>query len=79
MPCTVSSANLARPLVLAGGGLASLQLLEVPVADLEVALVVVHALGELLRGRGTVAAEVLCGRLLLGCLNLLLLRLCWGR
>lgn len=37
-------------LVLASSGLASLQLLQVPVANLHVAAVVVHAFGELLRG-----------------------------
>ena len=46
-------------LVLAGGGLAGLQLLEVPVANLHVAAVVVHALCELLRGSLAVVAPFL--------------------
>lgn len=43
-------------LVLASSGLAGLQLLQVPPADLHVAALLVHALGELLRGAGTVVA-----------------------
>jgi hypothetical protein len=43
-------------LVLAGGGLAGLELLKVPVADLHVAVVVIHALGEALGGAGAVVA-----------------------
>lgn len=46
-------------LVLAGGGLARLELLEVPVADLHVAALLVHALVELQCGRLAVVAEIL--------------------
>lgn len=42
------------PLVLASSGLASLELLEIPVADLHVAAVVIHALGEVLGSAGAV-------------------------
>lgn len=49
-------------LVRAGGSLAGLQLLEVPVADLHVAALLVHARGELL-GRGL--AVVVAGPLVL--------------
>lgn len=63
-------------LVLARGSLASLELLEVPSADLHVAALLVHALGELLRGALAVvapAAVVLLALLALG-LNGALLR-----
>ncbi|KAI9163482.1 UBX7 UBX (ubiquitin regulatory X) domain-containing [Paramyrothecium foliicola] len=50
--------------VLAGGSLAGLELLEVPVADLHVAVVLVHALGEVLGGALAVVVGV--PRLLLG-------------
>jgi hypothetical protein len=56
-------------LVLAGSGLAGLKLVEVPAADLHVALVVVHALGEVLGGTGAVVA-VLLGLVLRGLLGL---------
>lgn len=46
-------------LVRGGSSLAGLELLEVPVADLHVALVVVHALGKGLRGAGAVVVVVL--------------------
>lgn len=42
--------------LLVGGSLASLELLEVPVADLHVSAVLVHALGEVLRGSLAVVA-----------------------
>lgn len=45
---------IASSLVGGSGGLAGLELLEVPVADLHVAAVVVHALGEALDGAGAV-------------------------
>ena len=45
-----------KGLVLAGSGLAGLELLEVPAADVHVALVLVHALGEGLGGAGAVIA-----------------------
>jgi hypothetical protein len=46
------------PLVLAGGSLASLELLKVPVADLHVAAVLVEALCEALGGAGAVVVLV---------------------
>lgn len=50
-------------LVRSGGSLAGLELLEVPVADLHVAVVLVHALCEVLRGaRAVVVVLVLGGR-----------------
>lgn len=55
-----------RGLVLAGGGLAGLELLEVPVADLHVAAVVIQALGEALGGAGAVVELLLLLGLLLG-------------
>lgn len=45
-------------LVLASSGLASLELLEVPAADLHVAALLVHALGEGLRGALAVVAPL---------------------
>lgn len=51
--------TLLRRLVGLGGGLASLELLKVPVADLHVAVVLVHALRELLRGAGAVVTPLL--------------------
>lgn len=74
-PAHSYSCSARDALVLAGGGLARLELLEVPVADLHVATVVVEALGELLGGAGAVVAAPLLllllvlrlhGRLLLG-------------
>lgn len=56
---TDSPRHQMRCLVRAGGGLAGLELLEVPVADLHVAAVVVHALGEALRGAGAVVVLLL--------------------
>lgn len=53
-------------LVRAGSGLAGLELLEVPVADLHVASVVVHALGEALNCAGAVVVLLLLVVLLLG-------------
>lgn len=58
-------------LVLAGGGLASLELLEVPVTDLHVAAVVVEALGEALSGAGAVVGAVVVVLLLGSGLDLL--------
>lgn len=51
--------RVTRNLVRGGGSLASLELLEVPVADLHVAVVVVHALGEVLGGNTAVVAPLL--------------------
>lgn len=70
-PCPPSFAPFQRRLVLARSGLASLQLLQVPVANLHVAAIVVHALGELLRSGLAVVAPLL---LLLGGLGLHRLR-----
>lgn len=49
-------------LVLTSSSLAGLELLEVPVADLHVAALLVHALCELLGGAGAVVAPLLGGR-----------------
>lgn len=57
-------------LVLLSSLLASLELLEVPVADLHVAAVVVHALGEALDGTGTVIVHLVL--VLVGHVGLLL-------
>ena len=46
-------------LVLAGGGLADLELLQIPSTDLHVTAVLVHAAGELLRGVGAVPVLLL--------------------
>lgn len=59
-PCryaTLSSASTC--LVLAGGSLAGLELLEVPVADLHVAAVLVEALCEVLGGTSAVVVLLL--------------------
>lgn len=59
-PCryaTLSSSSTS--LVLAGSGLAGLELLEVPVADLHVAAVLIEALCEALGGTGAVVVLVL--------------------
>lgn len=62
----------ASRLVLAGSGLAGLQLLQVPPADLHVSAVVVHALGEAGRRGGAVVAPLaLLLRLDVGLLGLL--------
>ena len=71
---SVPPAPSVNALVVAGGGLAGLELLEVPVADLHVALVVVHALGEVLGGAGAVVAPLLLLLVLLGGGRLVLLR-----
>ena len=63
LPPSHQTRTCARHLVLAGGGLAGLELLEVPVANGHVAGMLVHALGEVLRGRLAVVAPFL---LLLG-------------
>lgn len=65
--------------VLASGGLAGLELLEVPAADLHVARVVVHALGEVLRGARAVVAPLALVRVLLVRLRVDLLRSGLGR
>lgn len=68
--------RLCAHLVLASGSLASLQLLQVPVANLHVATVVIHALGELLRYASAVVAPLLLLLLVgLGSLDLLRSRL----
>lgn len=53
------SSSFSLPLVLAGSSLAGLELLEVPVADLHVAAVLVEALCEVLGGAGTVVVLLL--------------------
>lgn len=65
-PTSFSSSHLYKihhitlaTLVRASSSLAGLELLKVPVANLHVALVVVHALGESLRGAGAVVVAVL--------------------
>lgn len=66
----LSPANTSRLRgVLGGGGLAGLELLEVPAADLHVARVVVHALGKGLGGAGAVVAPFAVGLLGLGGLD----------
>lgn len=52
---------MSQHLVGAGGSLASLELLKVPVADLHVAVVVVHALCKVLGGTGAVVVGLLLG------------------
>lgn len=54
-----SPSNVDPPLVGLGSSLAGLELLKVPVADLHVAVVLVHALGELLGSGTTVVAPLL--------------------
>jgi len=73
-PAQSYSCSARDALVLAGGGLARLELLEVPVADLHVATVVVEALGELLGGAGAVVAAPLLLLLVLRLNRGLLLR-----
>lgn len=79
----IYSPTRLRRLVGLGGGLASLELLKVPVADLHVAVVLVHALRELLRDAGAVATPLLALSLgvvvLLGGLGVVLLRSRLGR
>lgn len=55
----ISTSCLAVHLVLLSSSLASLELLEVPSADLHVAAVLVQALGELLGGAGAIVAPLL--------------------
>lgn len=66
LPCRIASyhvVSVVTPLVRAGRSLASLELLEIPVADLHVAAVLVQALCEALGGAGTVVVLlVLLGR-----------------
>jgi hypothetical protein len=57
-------------LVRLGSSLAGLELLKVPVADLHVATVLVHALREALRGTGAVVSPLLLLGALLGLLRL---------
>lgn len=54
---------LIRPCLLTSGGLASLELLKIPVADLHVSVVLIHALCKVL---GDAGAVVLVPGLLLG-------------